>query len=153
MTTDEQEQLRLRYWKELRELAIEQTPELSPDEPGVGPTLGFSLGRSDFRLIALYNFRRPGRVAVALDCLGKNAARNLGLIAKRQTQIERDLQMPLETVFHPENPVLRLRTDIPGRLTDETDWPRQHQWMLATLVKFKSVLPPIICEVIDGEKG
>ena len=149
MTTDELEQLRLRYWKELRELAVEQTPQLSPDEPGAGPTLGFSLGRSDFRLIALYNFRREWRVAVALDCLGENAPRNLELIEKRQAEIKRELQMPLAVVFHPKNPVLRLRTDMSGVLEDESDWARQHKWILSTVTKFKGVFPRIIREVID----
>lgn len=93
--------------------------------------------------IDAYRFNETKEIGFNLHIVGQTATSYFHLLKEQQEEIEREFAEPLEwdEGSQHEGPRISLRkTNID--LTDETDWPNQHEWYASKLELFDKVFGP-----------
>ncbi len=101
--------------------------------------MAYGVGRSGFNLGAVM-VRQKNQVRAELYISGDNAKAFFGLLKQQKSDIERELGDPLEWEELPTRRDCRIsayRNDVDPE--DETDWPRQHEWLAKRLNKMHRV--------------
>lgn len=138
--TSETKALQYRYWQELVKYLEKNNSKLRTQDPRPRHWQTFSTGRSHFYIEATTN-TRENRLGVSLKIADKTYAKAFfNLLLKDKNNIEQEIGMPLEWRELPENTkseIIVFKNDV--NLTDESNWPSQHEWLKNTLEKFDSV--------------
>lgn len=109
--------------------------------------MSYSIGRTRFHLGAVM-LRAQKQVRVELYLSGDDARAHLGLLERRKAEIESDLGFALDWEELPERRDCRVSIcldDVDPE--NESDWPRQHEWLTAQLNDMHRVFAPRIREV------
>jgi hypothetical protein len=135
----ERRQQRLEYWTEF--LLMAQQRDGLPKLPKASRRgwLAYPIGKSGFRLLTFVNFSKR-HVGVALACRGPKGTEHFELLRNDRHEIEAALGEKL--LWQPL--VSGSSSHIATRLPDANpgnpqDWPRQHEWLVATLKRFHDV--------------
>ena len=141
--TSEGGALRRRYWAAFVDRLAELHPQFTKRKPPPDSWLGYSIGRSHFRL-SLTVLDRSRQVSVSLNLEGTDRVSHYHLLAERREEIESAMGKALE--WRPQRRTGQICLTWPEEavLEAEADWPRQHQWLAETLEKFDRVFRSLV---------
>ena len=109
--------------------------------------MGYGIGRSSFNLGAAMN-RLKNHVRAELYIAGDNAKAFLGLLLQQREAIEQELDYPLEWEELPARRDCRISSYLNSvNPEDESDWPRQHEWLAKRLNDMHGVFFPRVREL------
>ena len=133
-----------RFWTEWSDYMIQIGNPLKYPQSGPWSYRNFEPERygSEFHIDA-YRINEKKEIGFRLYIAGENAIASFHLLKEQQEEIEREFAEPLEWDKDSQygGPGIFLRkTDID--LTDETDWPNQHEWFASKLELFDKVFGP-----------
>jgi hypothetical protein len=104
--------------------------------------MAYSIGRTGFNLGAVM-IRPKRQIRAELYIAGDDAKAFQALLAAQKEAIERDLDYPLLWEELPARRDSRISVSLPEvDPEDESDWPRQHQWLASRLNDFHRVFAP-----------
>jgi hypothetical protein len=137
------------YWDAFQKaLNAAGGPVLGNRKPLPRAWMRYSMGRSDFRLNAAM-IRPKNKIRVALNLKGTNAKAFFGLLGEHAGAIEKELGYPLSwEELQASSRIAVYLDDVDP--DDETDWPRQHEWLAEHLNEFHRVFSPRI-ESLDPD--
>lgn len=122
------------YWTGLQNmLDIQGGPVAGNRKPQPQGWMAYPIGRVGFNLGAVTDRVRK-RIRVELYIAGEDAKERLALLEQDREEIEQVLGFPLEWEELPEardSRVSRYLRDVDPE--DESDWPRQHEWLAKNL--------------------
>lgn len=101
--------------------------------------MGYGVGRTDFRVSAVMQ-RPKKRIQTELYISGSDAKAFFGLLRQQKDEIERDFGDTLDWQELPEKQDCRIaheRREVDP--FDESDWPRQHEWLADRLIAMHGV--------------
>ncbi len=101
--------------------------------------MGYGVGRTDFRVSAVMQ-RSKKRIQTELYISGSDAKAFFGLLRQQKDEIERDFGDTLDWQELPEKQDCRIaheRREVDP--FDESDWPRQHEWLADRLITMHGV--------------
>jgi len=144
--------LQLEFWKQFREYILENSSVIRPQKPAPYNSMNFSIGTSKAFPSALLNTQR-GVVSICLQInKGEDRLAIFNLLKQEQDAIESELGGSLVWEEKPEKKnshiILRNPDLDPNK---KNDWPKQHQWMLETLEKFRAVFGSRIKTIDPGD--
>lgn len=141
--------LQEKFWEEFGKYLTDKYPteeDIPIRKPKPQPTarMVFGLGKADFKVYAIL-VRKNQQIRIQLTLLGNNATAHFHLLRKDRKEIEDEFGTSLEWSELPEREesqvgLLKNNTD----LTNEVDWPNQHEWLATKLEKFDAVFRPRI---------
>lgn len=102
--------------------------------------MGYGVGRAGFRIGVV--MRRPNkRIQTELYISGGDAKTFFCLLQQQKDEIEREYDHPLDWQELPEKQDCRIAHDFDGDVDpfDESDWPRQHEWLADRLIAMHGV--------------
>ena len=121
----------MEYWSGLQGILDDHDgPVRGNRKPQQRNWMDYPLGRSHFHLVASVN-GRDKHIRVGLYIKGEGAKEHLALLERQRDEIESELGFPLE--WGAESPKSRdsivayYHRDVDP--DDESDWPRQHNWL------------------------
>ena len=148
----ENQRLFVDFWQAFQRLAEANSDELPPRLPQPSPYLGYPIGRSGFKLVAvasLWNSKRgaydSNELRVELAVEGRDGHLHFNALKERREDIERELNFSL--VWSKKKPgVKRCRIYVRRtvNLNDRGAWPGYHGWLLAHLLALDRVFRPRI---------
>jgi uncharacterized protein with ParB-like and HNH nuclease domain len=125
--------LQERYWTAFNDTLGVKGGLVAPKKPQRQHYMTYPIGRSGFHLNAVL-VRAKQRVRVELYISGALAKAYLSTLQLQRTQIESELGYPLEWQDLPKRRDCRICRYLDEIIVDmETDWPRQHDWLIARL--------------------
>ena len=140
----------LRYWTALREVLLATEGPARPTKPLPQNWMNVSIGRTGFRLGAGTNSRDSWiRAELYLDdgdlkkrpgFVGADAY--FAALEQSREAIERELDLSLNWEGLPNSGSCRVATYRECDPTDESDWPKQHEWLADRLNRMHRVLAP-----------
>ena len=93
----------------------------------------FPIGRTGFNLAAVM-IRTKNQIRAELYLRGDNAKAFFGLLKQQKDPIEQELNYPLEWEELPAGQDCRIASYLNGvNPEEESDWPRQHEWLAKRL--------------------
>lgn len=139
--------MRLRFWTTFREYHESHPGLVPPRTPSTSSSLGFALGRSNFRMNAQLNFK-DGWVWVAVVIRGSSRWEYLRALEQQRSAIESELGFTMEWPASDETAsatkdvwiVVSRKTE----LEDESTWPDAIRWLRETLETIRRTLEPRI---------
>ncbi len=143
--------LQLEFWEQFREYILENSSIMRPQKPAPCHWMSFGIGTSKAHVAGLLN-TQVGLVSVSLQInKGEDRLAIFNLLKQEQDAIESELGSSLVWEEKPEKKsshiILRNPNLDPNK---KNDWPKQHQWMLETLEKFRTVFGARI-KLIDSD--
>ena len=133
-----------RFWMQWSDYMIQIGKPLKYPEPGPWRYRNFDPERygSEFHIDA-YRLNEKKEIGFRLYIGGQNAIAYFHLLKEQQEEIEREFAEPLEwgEGSEYESPGIFLRK-MNIDLTDETDWPNQHEWFASKLELFDKAFGP-----------
>lgn len=122
------------YWTALNPvLAAAGGPVLGTRKPQLQSWMSYAVGRAGFHLNAVVSVQKL-RIRAELFITGDRAKTFFGLLKNQKAEIERELGYPLEWQELPEAQACRIACNLNDvDPADETDWPRQHEWLAKRL--------------------
>ena len=119
------------YWSEvLEKLDSAGGPVTGNRRPSGTRRMVFRIGRRGFDITASTTAVRR-HVRVHLYISGEEAKKRLGLLERQKEDIERELGYPLEWEALPRARDCQISRYLYGAdPEDESDWPRQHEWLV-----------------------
>ena len=134
--------LKKKFWTELRDDMVQKNTRLKWQKPGHWNTQNFSIGRTDFTLVARQN-SRDNFIATILVMSKPNAKEHFNLLKEQQQDIEEEFGEALEWEEKPDHEESHiLLQDRETDPTNETDWSDQQKWFADNLEKFDKVFRP-----------
>ena len=131
-----------KYWAALHlVLDREGGPVSGNRKPQPDTWMDYAVGRSDFRLYAWR--REDGRVSAGLYIGGKDAKTFFELLRCDQHSVERELGTALHWREMPREREIAVYLPVVNP-NDESDWPRQHEWLATRLNELHRVFWPRI---------
>ena len=138
----ETQQLKKKYWSELRDYMVDKDTLVKWQKPGHWNTQNFSIGRAGFTLVARQN-SRDNFIATILVTSKPNAKEHFNLLKEQQQDIEEEFGEALEWEEKPDHEESHiLFQDRETDPTNETDWSDQQKWFADHLEKFDEVFRP-----------
>ena len=138
--------LQLRFWTYLRDFANSQKTAVSMTKPPPQNWMGFSIGRSGFRLIAIASTwdsesasYDSNELRVELEISRDRDGAVLQRFLDQKESIERELGYPIYWENAPEKISRKAWVKRSANLNDESDWPNQVAWILSRLEDFHRV--------------
>jgi Domain of unknown function (DUF4268) len=133
------------YWSEFHKaLDVEAGPISGNRKPQPQSWMQYSAGRANFSLNAVTN-RPKKQVRAELYLTGSNAKAFFWLLEQQKDAIEQELGYPLNWEELPGGKDSRVAVYLEeADPEDETDWPRQHDWLAKRLNEFHRVFAPRI---------
>lgn len=137
--------LQIEYWGALQKLMQERQGNVRPRTGGAHYWLGFSIGRTEFQLLA--NIRTSeNHITVGLGLDGNDAKKHLALLLEDKDDIEQELGATLQWNAKPGQRSCSIGTG--GRdncdLTNRDNWPDYLDWMYEQLETYHRVFAPRI---------
>lgn len=121
----------MEYWTRLQSVLDDQNGEVKGNrKPQPQHWMEYPIGRTGFWLSAVLHSRQK-YIRVELYISGVDAANHLDRLEQQRDEIERELDYRLE--WGDQSPTARdrriayYRRDVDS--DDESDWPRQHEWL------------------------
>ena len=156
---NERQQRNVRYWNDfcdhLRSRGSHLQFQTSRKEYYIKSEIERNCG-VDYRMMVRKVIRpRPGEISVEF-CItgGPNAKTFFDALMEQQTQTEIEEEFVESLEWREEGPRgdrrLRLKK-VDVNPDDETDWPRQHEWLATKLEKLNEVFRPRIMALNDGD--
>lgn len=142
--------LRLEYWTAFREALRGKNPPFNPVSPKPASWISHGLGKSGFGLNMGMN-TKTNWVRVEVYINGPLAQQNYAFLKDKAEDIENDLEIELDWQDLSGND-RRICVVLDANPKDKKDWPRQHEWLAQTAIKFYNVFHPIVRE-LDRETG
>lgn len=122
------------YWTALHMiLNAKHGPVTGHKAPQSKSWMNYSVGRTGFNLAAVM-LRQKRMIRAEIYIRGSRAKAFFGLLKNQQAAIEHELGFPLEWEELPagqDSRISRYLSDVDPE--DETDWPRQHEWLATSL--------------------
>jgi hypothetical protein len=138
----------LSYWAAFDLVLVKAAgPVRGGRKPQPQSWMGYSIGRSGFNTAAVM-VRPKHQIRVELYISGGNAKAYFHLLREEQQAIELELGYTLKWEELPSGPDSRIaiyKTDVDP--DDESDWPRQHEWLAAMVNEFDRVFRPRVREL------
>lgn len=131
---------RRRFWGQFRDYMIQRGSQLQYRERKSTRYLIFDIGCRGFAMSVWMSKRYEG-LGTELYMTGKNALAHFHLLTEQREEIEKEFGESLEWEEERHRTFLWLEN---VNLTDETDWPNQHEWLATKLEKFDAVFRPRI---------
>jgi len=128
----------LEYWALFREHALRQGTVLRPPKAYPQNSMGFAVGRSNFRLVASTHSGR-GAISVSLVMDGPDAKAHFHLLQSQQPDIEEALGASLVWREQPRKKESVVAVETAEDPADRARWGAQHAWLLEHLEKFHAV--------------
>ncbi len=151
----------LRYWTEFREVLLPTEGPATPTKPLAQNWMNLSIGRTGFRLGAGTNSRDSWiRAELYFDhhVLEKrvpfcDANAYFRALEQDREAIQRELPHELKWEALPDSGSCRVAIYRECDPTDESDWPKQHEWLSDRLNQMHRVLAPRVkvLEPIEGD--
>jgi hypothetical protein len=138
----ELQQLWLSYWTEFYGFLEEKNTIIEPKPAAIHQAMRFSDG-SMFEWSA-HLVNKGQRFGVGLTTKNKHTKANFDTLYELREQIEAEIGEPLCWERHDDRVMSFIRLYGVGDPWDESDWPRQHAWMLEKLLLFHRVFQPRI---------
>ncbi|SEI08692.1 DUF4268 domain-containing protein [Paracoccus alkenifer] len=137
-------EMQLRYWTSVEEMIRDRRGPLNAVKPPAESWVGHGIGRSGVSLNFVMN--RPQKlVRVEIYMTGRYAKSDYNQLAAQQNVIEESLGSPLVWEPMPDRRDARISLALnPADPTDETDWPRQHEWLVDMAGRFHAVFRPVV---------
>ncbi|CAM3091240.1 protein of unknown function [Paracoccus aminovorans] len=137
--------MQLRYWTAVEELIGAQPGPLNAVKPPAGSWLTHGIGRTGVNLnLAMTSRAKLVRVEIYLT--GRYAKSDYAQLHAHRDEIERRLGgAPLlwQELLGKKDSRISLALE-PADPTDEADWPRQHKWLVDTILRFHAVFKPFV---------
>ena len=128
-------QLQKAFWADLMKRLEERQSPVRTKKPQPQGWMGFSIGRSDFRLDSMLHSREKW-IGVDLVMVGPNATAHFQLLEQQREGIEGELgELEWRALTGKKSSTIRLRRQNSDP-TQQDDWPNQIDWLVSTLEKF-----------------
>jgi hypothetical protein len=127
-----------RYWSGLRELLLKRRGMVRPQRPPPSNWTVFGIGRANFHLTGVTNAREKW-VGAELYMDSSDAKAHYGLLEQQRSAIESEFGAALDWQPLPDRKGARVALYLEANPADESDWPRQHEWLADTLERFHRV--------------
>ncbi|WP_166306923.1 DUF4268 domain-containing protein [Bradyrhizobium sp. 2S1] len=138
----ERRQLQLRYWTAFNaKLETIGGPVSGRRKAQPRAWMGYPISRSSMSLNGVIVVGRR-RLRAELYLRGPQAKRFFALLFEQKTDIERELGFGLDWQELPEGQDSRIAFSIDADPANESDWPRQHDWLATRLNEFHRVFSP-----------
>jgi hypothetical protein len=147
----ETKQLQLAYWTELKSLLQQQNSPVCIGKPQPQHWMYFSLGRTNFQLIAFVNTREK-RIGVGLVLSGSDAKAHYYLLLQDRAAIENEIGTSLswgENLGKIESHLFIHAQEMDPTIRER--WPEQHEWMREKLEILKKVFAPRVKQLNASE--
>ena len=129
---------RKKFWAQFRDYISQRGSQLQPRERKSTRYMVFDIGRQSFAMSAWRN-QRERLCCIELYMTGKNASTHFYLLTEERKEIEREFGESL--VWQEKIPNVVVSQSF-NNLTDESDWPNQHEWLADNLENFDKVFRP-----------
>lgn len=141
------------YWAGLSEVLRRiGGPIKGNKKPQPSYLMGYPTGRSGFRVYAVM-LRPEKRLRAAIYLVGEHAKSNFAVLEKQKAAIEHDLGFPLEWEEQPGQQESRVSCYLDGvDPEDESDWPRQHEWLARHMNDLHRVFATYISTLSAGRE-
>lgn len=146
-------QLQLKFWTSFKEYVEKQDNPIKCGKPNAQNWINVSLGKTGYQLngiASMYdqesNSYETNEIRAEYYAYSKEAKERFSEFEAQQSEIETALGYEL-TWYNPSD-VKSARAYVRKSvdLTDEGDWPNQHQWLLKRLSELQKVFKPLIYE-------
>ena len=141
------------YWAALRQMLIDRKSTVKPQKPLPQHWTNFALGRSYFGMHAAVNTQKK-HITVGMSCYGDHAKEHYRLLAVDKATIEKEIGSPLDWEELPNRKesriAIRLHDVDP---TNQSDWPRQHNWLAEKLELFYKVFSQRVKQLDISEQS
>jgi hypothetical protein len=135
----ETRQMQREYWQGLCGELTNNPCDVRPTKPPPQSWMNFSIGRSDFALVAAMNTRKK-YLYVSLVCGGDDAKSHYGLLAEEQEAIDAEAGFPLSWEELPRKKSSYISTYLrDAEPTDRSQWKSQHEWLRDRLGLFRRI--------------
>ncbi|MDI3338201.1 DUF4268 domain-containing protein [Defluviimonas aestuarii] len=132
------------YWTAFEELLASSSTPINPVSPPAQSWVAHGIGRTGVGLnLAMNTKENYARVEIYFS--GSHAKSNYAQIEQRKAEVEASLGEPLHWQPLPQKKDCRISLALTNiDLTDEDDWPRQHQWLVEKMTSFYHVFRPLV---------
>ena len=137
----------IKFWTGLRDYMNKKDSRLRFPKPGTATHLQFSIGRTGFSMNPFFRTQLKV-IGITLYVKGENATEHFHLLKEQQAAVEKEFGESLEWAALPDYDSSRisLRKEGPDP-GDESDWPKQHEWLASKLELFDKIFRPRIQEL------
>lgn len=136
--------LQRKYWCALNEVLKEAAGPISGDRtPQPASFMDYGVVRTNLANLGAGMNTRENRVRAQLTLTGASATWFFGLLEEQKEKIDQELGQLLEWAEQPHGIESRIFSCLENAdPRDESDWPRQHQWLAGRLNKMYEVFAP-----------
>ncbi len=125
-----------RYWQALNDRIEETDAQLSQRKVFPQSWTKFAIGRTKFKLFAGV-LREKNKIRASLYMSGPNAKDRFSELSEQKAEIESEIGEELHWDSLPNRKGARVSLSLQNAdVADESDWQRQHDWLIDYLVKF-----------------
>jgi hypothetical protein len=136
----EVKKLRLEFWTAFRSYVEEHGKQIKPTKPNPRHWMSFALGRGGINLSAVASLfdseaesYESHEVRAEVVLVGPNCKTQFAAMEAKKAEIEAEIGEPL-TWYNPSNKrACRIYLRQPATLTDRSQWPEYHAWLLQKL--------------------
>lgn len=132
------------FWTEFRKYLTVNDSNLNMPQPQPQARIVFSIGKSDFSIYAIINFREK-KLRIQLTLLGENSKAYFHLLMKQKENIECELTENLEWSERPEDiesQIYLVKHNID--FNEKESWQEAYRWLHQQLELFYKVFKPLI---------
>lgn len=149
----ETQQLQVEYWTAFEQRLASAKGAVKARKVVSGGWVAHAIGKSGVSLNTAMNTLK-NRVRVDLYLSGPRAKANFGQLFAHKEVIEATIGVPLDWQLRPDRPESRISLSKEGcnpRLRSE--WASQHDWLVATILKFHQGFHPFVGLLNQAEMG
>ena len=137
------QELQLKYWSHLSEY-LDQHSTIKLRSPSAKGWADFALGKTNAYLRASIA-TQSSRLSLSF-LLYKNMKDKYEDVFEKKDVIEAQLNESLDWENNPDKQTAVIKLERPADISNESDWPDQHEWFKSQLESFRHVLRPIVRE-------
>jgi len=135
-----------RYWSGVQALVAQDGGQLRPVKPLAWSWLGHGIGKTGVSLNMAMNTRENwARIEIYLT--GKWAKHDFAALAENKAELEEKFGSALDWQELPHGSDARICHVLEADVSNESDWPRQHEWLVRHAVRLHEVFRPYVARL------
>lgn len=151
--TSELKQGYVRYWEAFSDKLVQKTRDFHPGRPKPQQWMTFKSGKSGI-YFAVGATQRDRYIRVSLVIQTENAKQMFDQLIASKTEIEGAVGHSLEWDAKPHAQRVVIHRTLPNTYPmDQSDWERQHDWLVTNLIAFSQVFRPRLQQLGTHEGG
>lgn len=138
--------LQQRYWNGVQGLLAQKGGPMRPVSAPAQSWLSHGIGKTGVGLNMAMN-TRDNWARVEIYLAGKWAKQDFATLEARKSELDAAFGAPLDWQALPEKQDARICYTLNADVSDETDWPRQHDWLVRHAIRLHEVFHPHIARL------